>query len=108
MLEWMQICLIKLTKANIRPTQEGLRSPNTHGPKGLMNWNKKPDAFYRKANSNSKTIISNGWKRRSTSRKLCLNVEKLNFLRKKTQSFMIVSLEIGGGGGHTNRRRMLS
>jgi hypothetical protein len=54
---------------------------------------------YRKANSNSKTIISNGWKRRSTSWKLRLNVEMSNFLRKKTQSFMIVSLEIGGGGG---------
>lgn len=36
MLEWIQICLTKLTKANIRPTQEGLRSPNTYGPKGLM------------------------------------------------------------------------
>jgi hypothetical protein len=73
-----------------------------------MNWNKKPDAFYMKANSNSKTIISNGWKRRSTSWKLCLNVERLNFLRRKTQYFMIVSLEIGGGGGHAIRRRMLS
>jgi hypothetical protein len=51
-----------------------------------MNWNKKPDAFYRKANSNSKTIISNGWKRRSTSGKLCLNVDFASTLPQKENS----------------------